>query len=271
VTKVVSTLVGSGLNGPSGVAVDGYGNVFIADTGDNAIKEWSAVTHAVTTLVSTGVKGPDGVAVDSQDNVYIADTGDSAIKKYTAAYFSVGSTTRTEGAAAGTDSIAVQVLPANTPVTATSNQSWLTITSTTGGSIAFSFTANTSANSRSAQITVMGLQVVTITQNGDVPSGITKTAGTGQSAVIGKAFATPLQVRIKDAAGNAVQNASVTFTAVAGAKGCDGTFSSSAPVLTNSTGYATASTLTANSIAGTFTVNATVGNLTTIFTMTVVK
>ena len=269
VTKVVSTLVGSGLNGPSGVAVDGYGNVFIADTGDNAIKEWSPLTQVVTTLVSTGVKGPDGVAVDSQDNVYIADTGDSAIKKYTAAYFSVGSTTPPEGGAAGTGSIAVQVLPANTPVTATSNQSWLTITSTTGGSIAFSFTANTSANSRSAQITVMGLQVVTITQNVDVPASITKTAGTGQSAVIGKAFATALQVRVKDAAGNALPNASVTFTAVAGAKGCDGTFSSSAPVLTNSTGYATASKLTANNIAGTFTVNATVGNLTTSFTMTV--
>ena len=38
--KTVSTLVSSGLNVPYGVAVDGAGNVYIADTSNNAIKEW---------------------------------------------------------------------------------------------------------------------------------------------------------------------------------------------------------------------------------------
>ena len=50
----VTTLVSSGLNEPEGVAVDGAGNVYIADTGDNAIKEWNATTQTVTTLVSAG-------------------------------------------------------------------------------------------------------------------------------------------------------------------------------------------------------------------------
>ena len=43
----VTTLVSSGLNSPAGVAVDGVGNVHIADTHDNAIKEWNAATGMV--------------------------------------------------------------------------------------------------------------------------------------------------------------------------------------------------------------------------------
>ena len=59
---------------PSGVAVDGSGNVYIADTGNNAIKEWVAANNTVTTLVSSGLNRPCGVAVDGAGNVYIADT-----------------------------------------------------------------------------------------------------------------------------------------------------------------------------------------------------
>jgi len=154
--REVSTLVSSGLNALYGVAVDGDGNVYFAGIDNNAIKEWSPVSRQVTTLVSAGLKKPCGVAVDGQGNVYIADTVDNAIKKYTAAYISLGAASRNEGAAAGTDSIPVQVLPASTPLTATSNQSWLTITGTGGGAISFSFQANTSVNSRAAKITVLG-------------------------------------------------------------------------------------------------------------------
>ena len=51
----VTTLVSSGLNQPDGVAVDGAGNVYIADTYNNAIKEWMAASNTVTTLVSSGL------------------------------------------------------------------------------------------------------------------------------------------------------------------------------------------------------------------------
>ena len=53
----VITLVSAGLNA-QGVAVDGSGNVYIADTDNNAIKEWSAATQQVTTLVSSGLNRP---------------------------------------------------------------------------------------------------------------------------------------------------------------------------------------------------------------------
>jgi sugar lactone lactonase YvrE len=76
------TTLASGLNYPLGVAVDGNGNVYIADSSNNAVKEWVKATGIVNTLVSTGLRNPDGVAVDGSGNVYIADTGNSAIEKW---------------------------------------------------------------------------------------------------------------------------------------------------------------------------------------------
>ena len=84
-TDTVTTLVSSGLNGPNSVAVDGAGNVYFADGGNNTIKKWTAASGTVTALVSSGLGGPNGVAVDGAGNVYIADTGNNAIKKLTAA------------------------------------------------------------------------------------------------------------------------------------------------------------------------------------------
>jgi|GEM_PF-641641 len=75
----------SGLNGPAGLAVDGAGNVYFADTLNNAIKKRTAATQVVTTLVSTGLSNPQGVAVDGSGNVYIADSGSNSIKKWIAA------------------------------------------------------------------------------------------------------------------------------------------------------------------------------------------
>jgi sugar lactone lactonase YvrE len=80
----VTTLASSGLNFPFGVAVDGAGNVFIADTNNNAIKEYNASTQQLSTLVSSGLNGPTGVAVDGAGNVFIADYGNNAIKEYNA-------------------------------------------------------------------------------------------------------------------------------------------------------------------------------------------
>jgi DNA-binding beta-propeller fold protein YncE len=85
----VTTLVSSGLYYPSSVAVDGSGNVYIPDAGNNAIKEWLQATGTVTTLVSSGLNNPRGVAVDGSGNVYIADTDDNAIKEWVKATSSV--------------------------------------------------------------------------------------------------------------------------------------------------------------------------------------
>ncbi len=81
----LTTLVASGLNYPIGLAVDGAGNVYIADYGDNTIEEWNATTQLATTVVSSGLNSPTGIAVDKAGNLYIADSGDNAIKEWNAA------------------------------------------------------------------------------------------------------------------------------------------------------------------------------------------
>jgi hypothetical protein len=83
---------------PSSVAVDGSGNVYVADTVNNTIRKVTAA-GVVTTLA--GIRGtsgyldgtgsdarflsPEGVAADSSGNVFVADTGNNSIRKITAA------------------------------------------------------------------------------------------------------------------------------------------------------------------------------------------
>ena len=83
------------LNFPSGVAADAAGNLYIADTYNNAVRQVST-TGAITTVAGTGAFGyfgdggaatsaqlgqPSGLAVDRVGNLYIADTANSSIRK----------------------------------------------------------------------------------------------------------------------------------------------------------------------------------------------
>jgi sugar lactone lactonase YvrE len=75
------SLVTSGLSSPWQIAVDGNGNVYIADSGNNRIvKETpSASGYTQGTVPTSALSGPEGVAVDANGNVYIADTGNGRI------------------------------------------------------------------------------------------------------------------------------------------------------------------------------------------------
>jgi hypothetical protein len=83
------------LNAPFGIAVDGAGNVYIADNSNSVIRKVST-TGIITTVAGNGTGGfsgdggaataamlqsPTGVAVDASGNIYIADAANSRIRK----------------------------------------------------------------------------------------------------------------------------------------------------------------------------------------------
>ncbi|MDH4227569.1 MAG: hypothetical protein OEV59_07460 [Deltaproteobacteria bacterium] len=84
------------LNWPSGVAVDGQGHLYIADTVNNRIRLVNAFTGVISTIAGTGTFGNNGssgpgstfqiaypkdVVLDGAGNIYIADFSNSRILK----------------------------------------------------------------------------------------------------------------------------------------------------------------------------------------------
>jgi hypothetical protein len=86
----------SELSLPEGVAVDTYGDLFIADAGNNVIEEVSPAGK-LSVVAGTGTKGPPmsgpatksaldgptGVAVDAHGDLFIADYSNNVVEKVT--------------------------------------------------------------------------------------------------------------------------------------------------------------------------------------------
>lgn len=76
------------LNLPAGVAVDTAGNLYIADTGNNVVREVTT-SGIISTIASTGLSGPTALTVDTAGNLYIADTLNNVIRKFNGATLTV--------------------------------------------------------------------------------------------------------------------------------------------------------------------------------------
>jgi gliding motility-associated-like protein len=85
-------------NGPSGIAFDSHGDMFIADNLNNNIRKITLSTGMVSTFAGSTInvaglldgngtaaqfKQPYGLAIDANDNIYVADQGNNAVRMIT--------------------------------------------------------------------------------------------------------------------------------------------------------------------------------------------
>ena len=108
-TGIITTVAGNGENSggdggpaldaglvPCGIVVDGFGNLYISDDGQNLIREVDAETGIITTIGGGGgdlgdnrpaimanlsLQDTSGIALDQQGNIYFADDGNHRIRK----------------------------------------------------------------------------------------------------------------------------------------------------------------------------------------------
>jgi len=88
------------LSWPGEVAVDGAGNVYVADSGNWRVRRVDAATGVITTVAGNGAQGYSGdggpaaaaslglitgMAVDASGNLYLADYGNNCIRRVSAA------------------------------------------------------------------------------------------------------------------------------------------------------------------------------------------
>jgi hypothetical protein len=118
-------VLGSGFNGPAGVAVDSIGDVFVADQVNNAIKEIVAINGVLSSqsqilTLGSGFNQPQDLVVDSAGNVFVADYGNNKVKEIVAPGFTTvltlgGSYSLLRPAGVALDSIGTSSSPTKTP------------------------------------------------------------------------------------------------------------------------------------------------------------
>ena len=65
------------IGSPGGVAVDPAGDVFLADTANNRVRE--VTPDGLITTIAADLSAPDGLAVDAVGDLFIADTGNNRV------------------------------------------------------------------------------------------------------------------------------------------------------------------------------------------------
>jgi hypothetical protein len=205
------------LNSPSGIARDGSGNLYIADSGNQRVRE--VVSGTISTVAGNGTAGysgdgggatgaqlnsPSGVAVDSAGNVSIADRINSVVRRVSGATITTVAGTSAQGYSGdgGPGTLALLDRPSGVAVDAS-------------GNIYIADTIN------SAVRKVSGTTITTVAGSGPANFGYAGDNGPATSAKLswprGVAVDTSGNLYIADSINNVIRKVSgTTITTVAG-------------------------------------------------------
>ena len=197
--------IGAALSGPSGIAIDGAGALYISEEAGFRMRKVSG--GVITTIAGNGTEGfsgdggaakdaeldtPSSVAVDQTGNVYVADRGNGRIRILSPngppCTYSLSPTSVQAASAGGSVTLGIQT--GSSCAWAVSNlPAWVTATGVMVGTGAATVTIPIAPNAgvaRSATISAAGIDVQ-VTQPGAVPSifpgGIVNAASSAGSAV----------------------------------------------------------------------------------------
>lgn len=252
-TGVITTITGTGtagssgnagnataaeLSAPSGLAVDQFGSLYIADTGNNRVEKVDATSAAlafgaVNTNTTTAAQT---VTLTNIGNQPLTLSNISISSGFAQTFAGSDCTTTTTLAAGGQCVISVTFTPTSATVYS--------------GSIVVTDNAlNNAASTQTVALSGTGT-------NPGVPTTLVITAGNAQTVTPLSPFTTNLQVQVKDQFSNPSAGVSVIFTApLTGASGTFANSTNTVTVQTDATGTATATLLTASATRGSFTIS----------------
>ena len=147
-TSLISTIAGNGVSGysgdggpateasinqPGGLIMDGAGNIYFADSGNDIIRRIDAVSSIITTIagvpLAQGYSGdgfaatlanlssPRGVAFDAAGDLFIADTSNNVIREVNATTGNISTVAGTGAAGYNGDAILATTAQLNSPWT----------------------------------------------------------------------------------------------------------------------------------------------------------
>lgn len=143
---LISTIAGNGTSGysgdgglatqatisqPGGLIMDGVGNIFFADSGNDIIRRIDAISGIITTIAgvpqtqgyspvvvaatSADLSSPRGIAFDAAGDLYIADTSNNVVREVNAATGTISTVAGTGAAGYNGDNLLATAGQLNTP------------------------------------------------------------------------------------------------------------------------------------------------------------